>query len=105
MNLSTHTDADFGLSVATVHLQKRQYTLHDHIIVYFCFPRIGCVVPMRPGDLLIFNAREPHALLSRAKHSDEIFCVSVYLNTAVVGLNDNSIQLSPMEALIFNYQL
>ena len=35
VHLSTHTDADFGLSVVTVHLQNRQYTLHDDIIVYF----------------------------------------------------------------------
>ena len=62
---------------------------------------------MRPVDLLIFNAREPHAVSSRAKSSDEIFCVSIYLKTAVVviGLNDNSIKRSPMEDLIFNYQL
>jgi len=105
VHLSAHTDADFGLSVATVHLQNQQYTLHDDIIVYFCYPRIGRAVPMRPGDLLIFNAREPHAVSSHAKSSDEIFCVSMYPKTAVVGLNDNSIQLSPKEDLIFNYQL
>jgi hypothetical protein len=105
VHLSAHTDADFGLSVATVHLQNRQYTLDDDIIVYFCFPRLGCAVPMRPGDCLIFNAREPHAVSSRSKSTDQIFCVSMYLKTAVVGLNDNSIQLRPMEDLIFNYQL
>ena len=79
VHLSAHTDADFGLSVATVHLQNRQYILHDDIIVYFCFPRIRCAVPMRPGDLLIFNAREPHAVSSRSKISDDFFvslCIS-----------------------------
>ena len=105
IHLSAHTDDDFGMSVATVHLQNRQYTLHDDIIVYFCFPRIGCAVPMRPGNLLIFNAKEPHAVSSRTNQNDEIYCVSMYLKTAVVGLNDNIIQLTPMEDLIFNYKL
>ena len=45
VHLSTHTDADVGWYVATVHLDDRQYKLHDAIIVYFCFPSLGCAVP------------------------------------------------------------
>lgn len=54
-------------------------------------------VPLRPGDVIIFNPLEPHAISSRCEPDDEVFCVSVYLKSAVVGLNDNSIPLSPVE--------
>jgi hypothetical protein len=43
-------------------------------------------VALRPGDLLIFNALEPHAISSRCHKSDKLLCVSMYLKTAVVGL-------------------
>jgi hypothetical protein len=51
-------------------------------------------VALRPGDLLIFNALEPHAISSRCHKSDKLLCVSMYLKTAVVGLNNNDIKLT-----------
>ena len=67
---------------------------------YFCFPRLGIAVALRPGDLLIFNPLEPHAISSRCNNDDQIFCISMYMKSAIVGLNDNSIELTPMQELI-----
>ena len=72
---------------------------------YFCFPSMGMAVALRPGDILAFNPREPHAVSSRCHPDDKIICVSMYMKTAVIGLNDNSVQLTPMENHILeNYK-
>ena len=67
---------------------------------YFCFPLLGMAVSLRPGDILAFNPCGPHAVLSKYHDDDIVLCVSMYLKTAVVGLNDNSIKLTPMENYI-----
>ncbi len=48
------------------------------------------VVALQPGDFLLFNPHEPHSISSCFKAGDEIYCISSYLKTAVVDLNDNS---------------
>ena len=55
------------------------------------------LVPLRPGDILLFNPVEPHALLSRCNIEDELVCMSLYYKTAVAGLNDNSKPLTKTE--------
>jgi hypothetical protein len=47
-------------------------------------------VVLRPGDFLLFNPQEMHSISSRCRSEDEMFCISSYLKTDVVGLNDNS---------------
>ncbi len=47
-------------------------------------------VALRPGDFLLFNPQEPHSISSRCCAGDEVFCISSYLKTGVVGDNDNS---------------
>ena len=97
-----HTDEDFSRSVVTVHVDNLHYRYLSRVVAYFCFPRIGIAVALRPGDIIIFNAQEPHAVSSRCRFDDNVFCVSVYLKTAVVGLNDNSIDLTPMQQSLFD---
>ena len=97
-----HTDEDFSRSVVSVRVDKLQYRYMSRVVAYFCFPRIGIAVALRPGDILIFNAKEPHAVSSRCRFDDHVFCVSMYLKTAVVGLNDNSIDLTPMQQSLFH---
>ena len=88
--LRCHTDDDFTMSMAHVHLKgKDQYSLSDNVVVYFCFPTLGVAVPLRPGDFLLFNAQIPHCVSSRCKHTDQIMVLSMYLKTSVVGLNNN----------------
>ena len=97
-----HTDEDFSRSVVTVHVDNLQYRYLSRVVAYFCFPRIGIAVALRPGDIIIFNAQEPHAVSSRCRSDDNVFCVSMYLKTAVVGLNDNSTDLTPMQQSLFD---
>ena len=71
--LRCHTDNDFTMSMAHIHLKgKDQYTLTDNVVVYFCFPTLGVAVPLQPGDFLLFNAQIPHCVSSRCKHTDQI---------------------------------
>ena len=51
----------------TVHVKGKQYLPDDEVVAYFCFPRLGFAVPLRPGDALIFNPKEDHAVLSRCE--------------------------------------
>lgn len=91
--LPAHIDQDFTYSIVTVHLRKERYTPDDKVVVYFCFPRLGVAIPMKPGDVLIFNPQEPHAISSRCCEDDDIICMSAYLKSAVVGMNDNATSL------------
>ena len=100
VHLNAHTDDDFGRCVVSVHVDNRRYCENDDPIVYFCFPRLGCAVPLRPGDAMIFNANEPHGISSKVNNDDSLYCVSMYLKTSLIGLNDNSIELTPMQDLI-----
>jgi hypothetical protein len=88
--LRSHIDQDFTMSIVQAHIDEHDYIVKDKIICYFAFPRIGIAVALRPGDFLIFNPQEPHSISSRCNVEDEVYCISSYLKTAVVGLNDNS---------------
>ncbi len=88
--LRSHIDRDFTMSIVQAHIDNHTYQVDDKILCYFAFPRIGIAVALRPGDFLLFNPQEPHSISSRCRKEDEIFCISCYLKTAVVGLNDNS---------------
>jgi hypothetical protein len=99
--LRCHTDADFSMSITQVFLKGRsEYHLNDNVVAYFCFPTLGVAVPLRPGDYLIFNALIPNCISSRCKLGDEIMCVSVYLKTLIVGMNNNDLALTPTQSLI-----
>lgn len=99
--LRCHTDADFTMSIAQIHLKGRDsYAMDDDVVVYFCFPTLGIAVPLRPGDFLLFNALIPHCISSRCRQSDEIMCVSMYLKTAVVGLNNNDLNLTSKQLVL-----
>ena len=99
--LRCHTDQDFTMSISQVFLKgKASYQLNDDVIVYFCFPTLGIAVPLCPGDYLLFNPLIPHCISSRCRHEDQIMCVSMYLKTAIVGLNDNSLPLTPYQNIL-----
>jgi len=96
--LHCHTDQDFTMSILQVFCKdKSHYGVDDDVIVYFCFPTLGVSVPLRPGDYLLFNPLIPHCISSRCKYDDDIMCVSMYLKTAIVGMNDNSLELTPSQ--------
>ncbi len=87
--LRSHTNQDFTMSIIQAHIDEHHYIASDRIVCYFCFPRIGTAVALRPGDFLIFNPQEPHLISSRCNPKDSVYCILLYLKTAVVGLNDN----------------
>lgn len=96
--LNAHTDEDFVPSIVAVHCPlpdgKKTYELDDDVVCYFVFPRYGMAVPLRPGDILIFNPKEYHCVSSRVSDEDDFYCLSLYLKSAVVGLHDNSLPLT-----------
>ncbi len=94
-----HTDADFTMSISQVFLKgKDVYHFDNDIILYFCFPTLGVAAPLRPGDYFIFNALIPHCISSRCRLEDNVMCASVYLKTAIVGMNNNNLLLTPKQS-------
>ena len=77
-----------------------EYT--DAILAYFCFPTLGVAIPLRAGDQFIFNPCVPHMVSSRCHNEIDIVVVSLYLKSKVVGLNDNSVPLTPEQEAILN---
>ena len=86
----------------TVHVNGKKYEHDDSVVVYFGFPRLGIAVPLRPDDDLIFNPMEEHALSSRCDNETEVYTISLYLKTAVVGMNENDVQLTPSLEMLLN---
>ena len=97
--LNSHVDEDFFYSLTTVcsehGLQQDidRYCMDAEVCNYFTFADQGIAVALRPGDMLIFNPLYQHCLSSRTLvyENVDVFCLSLYLKTAVVGKNDNSI--------------
>jgi len=100
--LASHTDADSTYSATSVH-RRGQYIEDDTILCYFAFPRLGFAIPLRAGDVLFFNPKEPHCLSSRVHNEDEIYCVSLYLKSNNIGKHDNGIPLTPHEETRLQY--
>ena len=89
------------MSIIQVFLKcKSEYLSNDDVVVYFCFLTIGVAVPLHPGDYLLFNARIPHCISSRCKVKEDILVTSIYLKTAVVGMNNNDLPLTEEQTRI-----
>ena len=97
--LQCHDDRDFTYSATSAHM-RGGYSNDDEVITYFAFPRLGIAITLRPGDLLFFNTKEPHCISSRCKNDDQVYCTSLYLKSANLGLHDNSISLLPHEEML-----
>ena len=97
IHLRAHIDHDFTYSIIQIHVDGMEYDVRGPVICYFCFPRRGIAVPMRAGDFMIINAMEYHCVSSRCDPSMDVFCLSSYLKTAVVGGNNNKRKLSQRE--------
>ena len=99
MFLQTHTYRDYTYAVVSAHTTQT-YELHDLSITYFAFPRLGLAVPLRQGDVLFFNPKEPHCASSRYKDDDTAHTVSLYLKSANIGLHDNSLPLTSSDKIL-----
>jgi hypothetical protein len=97
--LNSHVNEDLFYSLTTVTsehgLQKDidRYSMDADVCNNFTFAEQGIAVALRPGDMLIFNPLYHHYLSSRTLiyESVDVFCLSLYLKTAAVGKNDNSL--------------
>ena len=99
--LNSHVDDDFFYSLTTVASESGlkedmdKYDMNAKVCNFFTFAEQGIAVSLRPGDMVIFNPLYQHCLSSRNSeyHGLDVFCLSLYLKTAVIGRNDNSIPL------------
>jgi hypothetical protein len=98
--LNSHFDEDFFYSLTTIasawglRQDIDRYSMEAEVCNYFTFAEEGIAVALRPGDMLLFNPLYQHCLSSRTSNYEkkDVFCLSLYLKTAVVGGNDNSVQ-------------
>jgi hypothetical protein len=99
--LRCHTDNDYTMSMAQIHLKgKNEYKIEDNVVVYFCFPTLGVAAPLQPGGFLLFNALIPHCVSSRCRQAEEILCISMYLKTSVVGMNNNQLHPNTLQTVL-----
>jgi hypothetical protein len=97
--LNSHLDDDFFYSLSTITSSRglRQdidrYSMDVEVCNYFSFPEQGIAIALRPGDMILFNPRYYHSLSSRTSsyRNHDVFCLSLYLKTAVVGQNNNTL--------------
>jgi hypothetical protein len=52
-----HVDEDYYYCTLKVVSAKQEF---DTILQYFCFPQMGVTIPLRNGDVLVFDPRQPH---------------------------------------------
>jgi hypothetical protein len=73
------------------------------------FPEQGVCFALRNYDILLSNPQKIHCVSFRKDPSNDkandFYCVSLYLKTAVVGGNDNSLELTVEQEKIVNTML
>lgn len=110
--LVLHEDRDAHLGIVTVHCEddllekdgRKCYsrgTVPGDIVAYFVFPQHGYRVPLRSGDVLIFDAKEKHCISSATLKylHKRFFCCSNYLKNDIAGLNNSKINFDDGEAV------
>ena len=93
--------AVFTYCATSIHMRD-QYQPSQRIVAYFAFTKLGIAIPLRPGDVLFFNPLEEHCISSRCCNDDDIYCLSLYLKSDNIGLNDNSKELTPQQEYLLN---
>jgi len=102
-----HVDDDSGYSCFSVQTDnldnnQTQYSMEAPVAHHFVFPTMGVAVAMRPGDVLFFNPLHYHCCSPKAGDYKDVpvFVSSLYLKTAVVGCNNNSVPLTQLQAKV-----
>jgi len=99
--MNAHTDEDFFMGGITA-LSEDGYTDDDKILQFFCFPNLGIAIPLRHGDVLLFNPKESHCVSSRVSQHVDVIMASMYLKTAVVGGNNNDRTVNDLNGVTDN---
>ena len=71
-----HTDNDYYYSLLSVLSKESKH--HEEVIYYFTFPEYKTSVPMKSGDVIMFNSKVLHCS-SNGKHYDD-FIYSIYVS-------------------------
>ncbi len=82
---------------------KKAYSYNRKVISYFNFPQLAFAVTLCLGDLLLFDTTEPHAINTRCNKKLYFYCISFYLKSALVGLNNKSKSLTPFEERVVEH--
>ena len=93
--LSAHKDNDAFCSITSVVASPG--TPADAVLCCFTFPAYGVAVALRSGDILVFNPQVHHCVSSATESTAAYCCLSLYLKTSLVGLNDNSLPLTDLQ--------
>ena len=75
-----HTDNDYFLTTLSV-LSNRSDD-HDDILYYFVFPEYNAAIPIRSGEIVLFNPHVPHSC-SNPRH-DKASIFSAYVSAKTV---------------------
>ena len=92
--LNVHTDEDYFWSLVSV-VTNDVPLVDGPVLLYMCFPTLGTAVALRNGDLLMFNPLIPHCVSTRCNDETEVYCLSMYMKSLLVGGSDNDQVLSP----------
>jgi hypothetical protein len=99
--LQCHTDEDFTMSIVQVFVNGKEiYHIDNAVVVYFCFPKLGVAVPLRPGDYLMFTSSVPHWVSSRCNNRDDVIVLSMYMKTSIVRMNNNELEITLSQAIL-----
>ena len=80
-----HTDKDFFLTVLSVYDEKAG---PEEVLYNFCFPTCGVAIPMRSGDIIVFNPLVPHCATNPTRETSMIYSCYVSKKTCnTVGAN------------------
>lgn len=88
--LPSHWDEDFFYSIVFVLIDEAMSS-SDLVLKHFVFPEYGLSVPLRNGDLLIFNPLEFHSISCTTPGfvGREFYSCSIYLKTKTISGNSN----------------
>ena len=105
-----HVDDDSGYSCFCVQTDnltvgETRYPFDTAVAHHFVFPTVGVAVAMRPGDILFFNPLHYHCCSPKAEHYRDVrvYVSSLYLKTAVVGGNNNSVPLTLLQKKVLKH--
>ena len=78
-----HVDDDFFFTIISVLAGNK--TRDDEVIYTFNFPTFGISIPMKSGDVIVYDSKVPHCT-SNAKYSDS-YIYSMYVSEKSVNCN------------------
>ena len=97
-----HVDDDYLFSIHQLNVDG--WLTDNEIVQCFCFPTYGFAIGLRPGDIILFNPHVHHCLSEKgtAYAGKDVHVTTLYVKTAHVGKNDNSLPLTEEEKYFYD---